>query len=131
MVVILEDDNGTIVASRTEERVLPIPTVSEVNYLAFGIESTEYHIALYGRVQVIAQKHTIAACDKYIEQHQDYNQLIHEKIDDFNGKEFKTLPTYIRNAIDHPDSGREYTPNEFHESIQFLRTLCYPYKDIR
>lgn len=129
LVIILKDDNGTIVPSRTNDRVLPTLTASEVNYLAFDIASVDYHIALYGRLQLMEQKHRIAACDTFIAQHQDYDPTIHEKIDNSQYGNYLTLPTYIRNAIDHPDSGRQYTPEDLHKSIQLLRKLCYPHRN--
>ena len=129
LVIILEDDNGVIVPSRTNDRVLPTLTASEINYLAFGIASIDYHTALYGRLQLMAQKHRIAECDAFIAQHQDYVPTIHEKIDTSQYGNYTTWPTYIRNAIDHPDSGRQYTPDDLHKSIKLLRKLCYPYRN--
>lgn len=129
LVIVLKDDNGTIAPSRTEDRVLPTLTASEVNYLAFGIASVDYHIALYGRVQLMEQKHRITECDSFIAQNQDYDSTIHEKIDNSQYGNYITLPTYIRNAIDHPDSGRRYTSEDLHISIQLLRKMCYPYRN--
>ena len=129
LVIILEDNNGTIVPSRTNDRVLPTLTASEINYLAFGIASVDYHIALYGRLQLMTQKHRIAECDAYIAGHADYDPAIHAKFDNSPYGNYSTLPTYIRNAIDHPDSGRQCTPEDLHKSIELLRKLCYPYKN--
>ena len=129
LVIILKDNNGTIVPSYTNDRVLPTLIASEVNYLAFDIVSVDYHIALYGRLQLMAQKDRIGACDSFIAQHQDYDSTIHEKIDNSQYGNYTTWPTYIRNAIDHPDSGRHYTPEELRKSIQLLRKLCYPYRN--
>lgn len=129
LVIILEDDNGIIVPSRTNDCVLPTLTASEINYLAFGIASVDYHIALYGRVQLMEQKHSISACDTFIAQHPNYTPAIHEKIDNSQYGNYQTWPTYIRNAIDHPDSGRQYMPEDLHKSIQLLRKLCYPHRN--
>lgn len=129
LVIILEDENGVIIPSRTNDRVLPTLTASEINYLAFGIASVDYHIALYGRVQLMEQQHSIFACDTFISHHQDYDPTTHEKIDNSQYGNYKTWPTYIRNAIDHPDSGRQYTPEDLHKSIQLLRKLCYPHRN--
>lgn len=129
LVIILEDENGVIVPSRTNDRVLPTLTASEINYLAFGIASVDYHIALYGRLQLMEQKHSISACDTFIAHHQAYDPTIHEKIDNSQYGNYKTWPTYIRNTIDHPDSGRQYMPEDLHKSIQLLRELCYPHRN--
>jgi len=131
LVIILEDEDGVIVPSRTNDRVLPTLMASEINYLAFGIATVDYHIALYGRVQLMEQKQSISACDTFIAHHQDYDQAIHEKIDNSQYGNYKTWPTYIRNAIDHPDSGRQYMMEDLHKSIQLLRKLCYPHRNTR
>lgn len=129
LVIVLKDENGIIVPSCTDDQVLPTLTASEINYLAFGIASVDYHIALYGRIQLMEQKHSISACDTFIAQHQDYDPTIHEKIDNSQYGNYQTWPTYIRNAIDHPDSGRQYMPEDLHKSIQLLRKLCYPHRN--
>ena len=107
---------------------MPILTASEVNYLAFDIASVDYHIALYGRLQLLSQKHRIAECDTFIAQQQDYDPAIHEKIDTSSYGNYTTLPTYIRNAIDHPDSNRRYTLEDLNNSICLLRKLCASYR---
>lgn len=45
---------------------------------------------------------------------------------DRNGRTtvYQTLPTFIRNSIDHPDSGYSYTENELRKSIELLIKLC-------
>ena len=116
-------------SSRTNDRVFPTLIDSEVNYLAFDIASVDYHIALYGRLQLMEQKPNVTACDAFIAHHQDYDPTIHEKIDNSQYGNYLTWPTYIRNAIDHPDSGRQYTPEDLHKSIQLLRKLCSPYRN--
>lgn len=57
---------------------------SEINYLAFGIASIDYHIALYGRLQSVTQKHRIVECDAFISQHPNYNATLHEKLTALN-----------------------------------------------
>lgn len=65
----------------------------------------------------------IAAADTEIESQPEYIPAQHEKIDAY-GSGYKTLPTYIRNKIDHPDSQRVYTEDEFETSILLLRNIC-------
>jgi hypothetical protein len=36
---------------------------------------------------------------------------------------YETLPTYIRNAIDHPNSGNTYTDEQLAISTELLRSL--------
>lgn len=124
LIVILSDDGGTIKADKIDEVVLPNTTAAEINYLAFGVKSIDYHIALYGDFQVQTSKANIAAADSCIASQPEYIQAQHEKIDTY-GPGYTTLPTYIRNKIDHPDSPRSYTDEEFERSILLLRAICH------
>ena len=126
LVIVLTDENGSIKGKRiTAPFVLPSNTVAETNYLAFGVLSTDYHIELYGQLQAKTGKHRIEDCDYYITQQPQYVKTLHEKLDSsYSGHYYQTLPTYIRNAIDHPDSGRFYTESELKTSIELLMELC-------
>ncbi len=118
--------NGIICSKMiTAPNVLPIVTSAETNYLAFAIPSIDYHIELYGYLQTKIGKHHIDECDSYIAQCSQYDRSMHEKIDNsYQNHRYRTLPTYIRNAIDHPDSGRNYTEEELKTSIELLIELC-------
>lgn len=127
LVITLKDDNGTITAKRvTAPYVLPRVTAAEANFLAFNILSIDYHIELYSYLQTKIGASSVSACDRYIaSQRPYYDPLKHERIDNSHPRQqYQTLPTYIRNAIDHPDSGRTYTDAEFAESIKLLIELC-------
>ena len=124
LVIILSDHNGTITSDRINNIVLPTTTAAEVNYLAFDIKSIDYHIALYGDLQVQTSKSKILEMDRYIELQPEYDATIHEKDDNSTFGHYKTLPTYIRNAIDHPDSGRNYSEADLETSIKLLRVIC-------
>ncbi len=126
LVIVLTDDNGTVSSKKiTAPNVLPTITAAETNYLAFGVPSTDYHIALYAYLQTKTGKHSISACDQYIAQQPQYDDSKHEKIDNsYPGHNYQTLPTYIRNAIDHPDNPRPYTDEELRTSIELLIKLC-------
>ena len=125
LVIVLTDENGTIINRKvTAPNALPTITSAETNYLAFGVPSTDYHIELYAYLQMKTNNHTIEACDAYIAQQSQYDRTKHEKLDRYRNHNYQTLPTYIRNAIDHPDSGRSYTEEEFKASIELLIELC-------
>ena len=52
LVIVLKNDNGAIVPTRiTAPTALPSISNAEVNYNAFGVLSTDYHIQLYGYLQ--------------------------------------------------------------------------------
>lgn len=123
LIIILADENGIITSNKIADIVLPNVTAAEINYLAFGVKSIDYHIALYGDFQVQTSKSSIAAADSCIASQPEYIPAQHEKIDTYRSG-YTTLPTYIRNKIDHPDSPRRYTDEEFEKSILLLRAIC-------
>lgn len=128
LIIVLSDDNGRIVSKKiTAPNILTCITAAETNYIAFNIASVDYHIELYACLQAKSGKYNIAECDQYIaSQIQFYDATKHEKIDHqcHRHKQYQTLPTYIRNAIDHPDSGKKYTEEELKRSIELLIDLC-------
>lgn len=123
LIIILSSDGGVIKADKMSKMVLPTATAAEINYLAFGVHTVDYHIALYGDFQLQTGKSAIAAADTEIESQPEYVPAHHEKVDAY-GPGYKTLPTYIRNKIDHPDSPRVYTEAEFEKSTLLLRSIC-------
>ena len=128
LVVVLNDDNGTIkkkeVISPSEPFLLPSLVASEVNFVAFDVYSVDYHIALYGAIQSKYNKHSISSCDQFIEaQTPYYNATIHRKVTSYNGKTYNTLPTSIRNHIDHPDNPNIFTEEDLKSSIELMRTI--------
>ena len=88
------------------------------------VPCSHYHIELYGYLQTKTNNHKIVYCDSYIASQQQYDPAKHAKPDSYQGRSYQTLPTYIRNAIDHPDSGRIYTEEKLKESIELLIELC-------
>ena len=131
LIIVLSDDNGTIHSkSITAPIVLPTITSAETNYLAFGIISVDYHIELYGYLQNKTGNDTVKSCDDYIiAQTAFFNPVLHSKASSFTNQRgqttnYQTLPTYIRNLIDHPDPARHYTQEEIKRSIELLIALC-------
>lgn len=130
LIIILSDNGGTIEAKKIDvPQTLPTLIASEINYLAFGIASEDYHIALYGYLQNLKGLDRIKDCDGYIKEHKEYNSKTDEKHYKNGLYEEFTLPTYIRNAIDHPDSGRSYTEKDLKQSIDLLERICKAEKE--
>lgn len=128
-VLILKRDGDEIKANVTEEMVLGIHSIAEVNYLAFGVEKVDYHIQLFSALHNFLQSkpesgvtNTISSIDRFIKEHSCYDSLIHER-DDASYNHYYTLPVYIRNAIDHPDGVRAYNDDDLEVSIQLLRKI--------
>ena len=135
LVIILKEKDGKIEFSPVEQDMLllPSPTAAEVNYLAFNVPTIDYHISLYGYLQELSGKGSVKECDAYtedyIEKHYLNNKHSYMKDYKYNNTTYKTLPTYIRNAIHHPDSGRKYSPEEFERSIELLREMLQDLKN--
>lgn len=130
LIVLLKKTNNDMKIQRiTAPFALPSVTSAELNYLAFDICSNDYHIELYGYLQnKIALSSgrgscSVKDCDSYILHQSEYNSSLHEKISSHGNTTYSTLPTYIRNAIDHPDPTRTFTQEELIESIQLLIKL--------
>ena len=110
--------------------VLPTITAAEINYLAFNIASTDYHIELYGNLQHKLGDADVIDTDTYIKSHNLYNASIYRRLSSFTNRNghvtnYETLSTYIRNSIDHPDPiKRPYTSSELQSSIDLLIEIC-------
>ena len=125
LIIVLKEENGIISSKKINApSVLPSITSAETNYLAFNIISIDYHIQLYGYLQSLIHKDKIKDCDTYIKNHSLYDASKHRKISGFNSTQYETLCTYIRNAIDHPDSGNVFSRDELRVSIELLIDMC-------
>lgn len=104
------------------------PTWGEINYYAFGVISAEFHNELYGFLQSIAindddrnyyeENFDNWLANKGIQQTKQYNRI------NRNGtvrQENKTLPTFIRNIIHHPENTQnQFSYEELGTSIENL-----------
>lgn len=135
LVIVLSDNSGIVEAKKiVAPTVLPTITSAETNYLAFDVVTNDYHIELYGCLQskVAASlgkvECSVKECDTYITQQADYNAALHRKpsvhVMPHRSTNYETLPTYIRNAIDHPDPRRTFSQQELRTSIELLIKLC-------
>ena len=126
-VIVLGEDSGRVIAHDVEECVLPRIQASEVNYLAFGLATYDYFLALYCRVQELAhengKKDSIKGCDEFIRDHSLFDNDL-SKSDDYKDKHFDTLPTYVRNGLCHPNSARIIEQSDVEKCILFLRKVC-------
>ena len=109
------------------------PTIGEINYTAFGVNSVEFHNEIYGFIQAKAidedEKNYYEKTfeewlvNKGVTQNKDYHRLLK------NGntqQEKKTLPTLIRNIIHHPENqNNSYTTEELEESTDLLLNILH------
>lgn len=102
--------------------ILPTMTLAEIKYSIFDLYTTDFHTLLYGYIQqnfvsnsagTLINDPNISQTDKWLKsQNAPLKNYIH------NNKVYKTLPTYIRNCIDHPDNIYSYTKEELMQSIE-------------
>lgn len=127
IVVIVLTENEGVISSRKIATPIVLPTIvaSEVNFAAFEIPTIDYHIALYGAIQAKYNKQKITDCDSFIENCACYDRAQHERItiNPNTGTQYKTLPTKVRNCIDHPDSTSGFTKEELNNSIKLMREI--------
>ena len=70
LVIVLNQSQAGISQRRiTSPSVLPTITAAEINYLAFNIPSTDYHIELYGNLQHKLGDLNVINTDSYIKAH--------------------------------------------------------------
>ena len=122
-------DNYTLVERLTPKNFKTKPiSYSEVLYKAFHIPSIELHVLLYGLMQekcnvVVGHETKIKEFDNWL---LSAYPRIQKKQMRHRNTIYETLPTYIRNCIDHPEgrspSDRKYkfTEMELRKSIDFL-----------
>lgn len=135
LILLLKNNSGQREVSPIKTpRVLPSITAAEINYIVFDIVSNDYHIELYGYLQSkVAQINgntdcTVKECDLYINQ-QIGTVPKYQKASSHTNRQgyvttYDTLPTYIRNLIDHPDMTQSFTLQELRTSIELLIQLC-------
>lgn len=108
------------------------PTWGEINYFAFDVLSVEFHNELYGFLQAKAidedqnnyyeDKFDQWLMDKGFAADKNYIKL---KKDGTTDENRRTLPTYIRNLIHHPENNhnKKYTDEELKNSIEKMIKL--------
>lgn len=124
------DNSGVKEISNIQKRYLPSPSLNEVNYLAFGEITEEYHQELYGYLFMesgataeskfnnwLKDTHKLNASKKWVPMDKKTKQLL--------AAQDATLPYYIRNRIDHPENQNNdaFTIEELKESIQEMQKI--------
>lgn len=109
-----------------EESALPIPSLNEVNYLAFGEADEEYHNELFGMIKEDKDKWKCFENENLGNVRQYVKPNTRKKEERYLEK--LVLSHYIRNQIHHPenpykDENLPYTKEEFDESIRLMRNF--------
>lgn len=128
-IILLKKSDSGIEATTVDNVLLGSYSSAEINYLAFGVEKREYHIQLFGalhntlcNIEESNVNNKIVSIDQYIKEYGEYDPEIHER-EDTSYNHYYTLPVFIRNAIDHPDSERIVEDADLDISISLLRDI--------
>lgn len=102
--------------------ILPTMTLAEIKYSIFDLYTTDFNTLLYGYIQqnfvsnssgTLINNPNISQTDEWLKsQNAPLKNYVH------NNTTYETLPTYIRNCIDHPDNVYSYTKEELVQSIE-------------
>lgn len=113
------NDNGSRTVKSVEEDLLPIPSLNEVNYLAFGEISEEYHIELYSYIDSMGYLNELS---KGLQTYQ-YIRLYSKK--GTTELQQLCLPTKLRHMMHHKENKHNgnYTPEQLRESIEIMRSF--------
>ncbi len=104
-------------------QILSTITLSEIKYNIFDLETTDFHILLYSHLQNYFLTNidttgntSLLNFDNWLRTHSQcpLKNYIHRTTT------YTTLPTYIRNCIDHPDNTHCFTEQEFANSLSFM-----------
>lgn len=101
---------------------LPVITIGEIKFDIFDVYTIDFHIELYGFLQANKVPNlndpTVGETDKWL-------VSINAPLKEYNNgnHHYKTLPTYIRNCIDHPNPNNSYSEEEIKQSIDYMLTL--------
>jgi len=136
----LKKDGGDVKVLELEKKVLPYVSANEINFIAFGLATEEYHNELYNELEMnfwddpnndfklLKQNvgYSKDDCRQIIFDNEYFSKQKQEKIDSpFRNTPNKvTIHTYIRNKIHHPKkNGGSPRIEELEESIKKLRSF--------
>lgn len=106
-------------------QILPTITSAEIKYNIFDLETTDFHILLYSHLYnyfIVNINNTndtsILKFDNWLKTQNQCPLKTYVYRTTYN-----TLPTYIRNCIDHPDNSHSFSEQEFLNSLKFMVNL--------
>ncbi|HED5031443.1 TPA: ATP-binding protein [Campylobacter jejuni] len=110
---LVKNNNNIKEIVKLEKHVLPIPSLNEINYLAFDEADEEYHNELYGYIdlqQLLKEYFKDKPTQKYVNSKTEK-------------EEYPTKTKYIRDQIHHPENTHnpKFTFEELQQSIKDMR----------
>lgn len=121
--MVLSDETHRVIQS-VEECILAFPSLNEVNYLAFGEASEEYHNELFGYIDAEGQYNNLIAGQR---------TLPYSKLSNGVPGPVRQLPLskVIRDQIHHPEntSNVRFADGDLRESIILMRQFVKQYRE--
>lgn len=110
---LVKNNNNIKEIVKLEKHVLPIPSLNEINYLAFDEADEEYHNELYGYIdlqQLLKEYFKDKPTQKYVNSKTEK-------------EEYPTKTKYIRDQIHYPENTHnpKFTFEELQQSIKDMR----------
>ncbi|MCI5072838.1 ATP-binding protein [bacterium] len=120
--------------SAQKPRLLPwSPSWGEINFIAYGMPTVEFHNELYGYLCEITNNNQIKSFETFLKNRAVKQNKTWIKIKDNNEEinEPVTLHTYIRNSIHHPENRKnlEYSDKELKNSIEGMIEILKQIKE--
>ena len=116
---LIKDKNSLKTIENVEPGKLKYPSLNEVNYMAFGDATDEYHNELYGYIEL---KEWLSEYKEYKDNKKkiDYKKL--KKNGEMSNLKL-TLTEYIRHQIHHPENTNNirFTEEQLRYSIDMMR----------
>ena len=135
-IICLRKNNEEVKILELKDRVLPNVSANEINFIAFGLATEEYHNELYGHLESekffvfdsnIGKQHSIGDTSEHYneddQQNCDYCNIYFQK-----GKktpDYISIHKFIRHQIHHPENTIQarFKQEQLKESIEKMRSL--------
>lgn len=127
--IVNQDDKRVI--KLIKKGCLNYPSYNEINYLAFGIVSEEYHNELYGQIENDKEMSNYNKDkEKFLYHRESYNKKtgVTTIKDEYNSK-----TKIIRDQIHHPENryNNRFTYSDLKQSIESMRKFIQEYQNAR
>jgi predicted ATP-dependent endonuclease of OLD family len=126
---VLVRENDKVSIARIEERLLPYLSANEINFIAFGLPTEEYHNELYEELKIRDDKSRPSPlCLKDFDIHFFQKQKSEPANYPYNGVQNQvSIHTHLRTQIHHRGTAGEPNINQIKESIVKMRNYLKSY----
>ncbi len=121
---ILKKENSEVEIAKIEDRVLPYLSSNEINFIAFGLSTEEYHNELYEELKVKDDNSRSVPLNlKDFDVHFFQNGKQESAIYPYNTANKVSIHTYLRTQIHHRGTAGQADITQIKQSIEKMRTF--------